>query len=205
MRYQGSEAVSLDAVERRRPQQVPSRSFDVVEGEGLDARAREGVGPQFLARAKAISAAVCLVVALGMCRVALSAATVSTLQASSQITSDIKAAQTLEDDLKVERSVLSSSSRITRIATQNYGMVYAGVGEAMTLSTDSSDADGATEATDANGTAPEASDSADQSTDSTSSATTTDSSATPADTSTAASDGDVAQTAGEGAVTSLEA
>lgn len=140
MRYQGSEAVRLDAVERRRSQETPSRSFEVVEGSGLDARVREGVSPQFLAKAKVAIMVVCLVVTLGMCRVALTSATVSALESNSSIRTDIKTAQVLEDDLKVERSVLSSNSRITRIATQNYGMVYAGVGESMTIADDEVDA-----------------------------------------------------------------
>ena len=40
--------------------------------------------------------------------------------------SELKEARSLQDDLRVQRSVLSSASRIDRIATQSYGMVLAG-------------------------------------------------------------------------------
>ena len=85
--------------------------------------------------------------ALGACRVALSTATVSTLQANSALRSQIKEAQTLNEDLQVEKSVLSSSSRISRMATQNYGMTLSTNREVVDLSSASDSA--ATASTDA--------------------------------------------------------
>ena len=125
MRYQGSEAVSYRATERRAVEERQRPSFEVVTGGGLDARARRGVKPEFLARVRAIVCMAMVLVALGACRVALSTATVSLLLGNSQLKVDIEQAQTLNGDLRVERSVLASSTRINRIATQNYGMVLA--------------------------------------------------------------------------------
>ena len=61
--------------------------------------------------------------------------------------SQIKEAQTLNEDLQVEKSVLSSSSRISRIATQNYGMTLSTNREVVDLSSASDSA--ATASTDA--------------------------------------------------------
>lgn len=138
MRYQGSEAVRMDAAERgreRRDERVSERpSFSVVTGGGLDARARAGVSPQFLQRVRMVVVCALAFIALGACRVALSTATVSALQANSALRSQIKEAQTLNEDLQVERSVLSSSSRISRIAMQNYGMTLSTNREVLDLS-----------------------------------------------------------------------
>ena len=125
MRYQGSEAYSVRAAERawERPSQNPSPSFEVVSGGGLDARVRQGVSREFLTRVRAVVLIAALFFAVNLARVALSAATVSVLQANSDLTSQISEAQTLSSNLKIERSVLSSNARISRIATQNYGMV----------------------------------------------------------------------------------
>ena len=128
MRYQGSEAYSVRAAERawERPSQNPSPSFEVVSGGGLDARVRQGVSREFLTRVRAVVLIAALFFAVNLARVALSAATVSVLQANSDLTEQIDAAQTLSSSLRIERSVLSSNARISRIATQNYGMVIPG-------------------------------------------------------------------------------
>ena len=127
MRYQGSVAYAYDAAteprRRERASQEPLRSFEVVPGGGLDARARRGVSPQFVARVRAAVAVAALVIALGLVRVVLSSATVAVLEQNASLAEQIESAQTLSTDLRVERSVLSSNARISRIATQNYGMV----------------------------------------------------------------------------------
>lgn len=182
MRYQGSEAIDEEVAVRhntRREVEVDVEqrpSFEVVTGGGLDARARAGVSPVFLSRVKAAVATSLFVLGLFACRVALTTATVSTLQSNASIKTEIKNAQSINDDLQVERSVLSSSSRISRIATQNYGM---------TLSTDREVID--VSATDA---------SSDVETDATAE-TTSDSSSTDA----TASDGDAAQTSSDAETT----
>lgn len=127
MRQQGSEAYSWEATEREveRQERAARPSFEVVTGGGLDARARQGVSPTFLARVKVVLAAAAVFVVLGAARVSLTVATVSVLQGSSELKTEISEAQTLGEELSVERSVLSSNSRISRIATQSYGMVPA--------------------------------------------------------------------------------
>lgn len=133
MRYQGSEAYSMDVAERRRErlEQQAAPSFEVVTGGGLDARARAGVSPTFVARLRAVLVVAAALVALGMVRVGISAATVSLLSSNSALSSQIEEATTLNDQLSVQRSVLSSNARIARIATQNYGMVL--TGDAVTI------------------------------------------------------------------------
>ncbi|HJA29226.1 MAG TPA: cell division protein FtsL [Candidatus Olsenella pullicola] len=125
MRYQGSEAYNVAAAERRRehPERSPRPSFEVVDGGGLDARARAGVSRTFVMRVRAVVAIAAVLVVMGMARVALASATVSVLQTNADLSAQIEEAQTLNSDLRIERSVLSSNSRISRIATQNYGMV----------------------------------------------------------------------------------
>ena len=125
MRYQGSEAYSMSTAERAWERTSPESrpSFEVVAGGGLDARARQGISPAFWARFRVVVAVAAFFIALNLVRVALSAATVSVLQANADLTSEISAAETLSSNLKIERAVLSSNARISRIATQNYGMV----------------------------------------------------------------------------------
>ena len=126
MRYQAAEAYSMGAAERRREreqrQQQPRPSFEVVSGGGLDARVRAGVSPVFVARVRAVVAVAAVLIVLGMARVSLSAATVTLLQSNSDLSAQISDTQTANEELMIERSVLSSNARITRIATQNYGM-----------------------------------------------------------------------------------
>ena len=125
MSYAGSEAVSLAYAEGSQAYQRASLrpALEVVNGAGLDARVRQGVSDDFLVRARLAVIAVVTVVILGACRVGICAATLTTLQSTSSLRAQIKAAQVLETDLKVTRSVLADTSRIDRIATQNYGMV----------------------------------------------------------------------------------
>lgn len=125
MRYQGSEAYSMDVAERRRErlEQRAAPSFEVVTGGGLDARARAGVSPTFVARLRVALVAFAVLVAVGMVRVGISAATVTFLSANSTLSAQIDESTNLNDQLRVQRSVLSSNARISRIAAQNYGMV----------------------------------------------------------------------------------
>ena len=148
MRYQGSEALDMEFAERGAAleREAARPSFEVVPGGGLDARARRGVSAQFLANAKTILK-VAVVLIVGMVRVALTSATVSTLKANSSLRSAVEDAQNLNDDLKIERAVLSSNSRISRIATQNYGMALSSDAVSVDLSADAAASQGA-EATD---------------------------------------------------------
>lgn len=133
MRYQGSAVANEEYIERgyALPQERPS--FEVVSGGGLDARARRGVAPEFLARVKAVVACALVFFALGACRVALTSAAVAALQGNATLKTQITEAKTTNDSLMVERSALSSNARISRIATQNLGMVLSTDTETVTI------------------------------------------------------------------------
>lgn len=139
MRYQGSAVANEEYIERgyALPQERPS--FEVVSGGGLDARARRGVAPEFLARVKAVVACALVFFALGACRVALTSAAVAALQGNATLKTQITEAKTTNDSLMVERSALSSNARISRIATQNLGMVLSTDTETVTIGAAASD------------------------------------------------------------------
>ncbi len=128
MRYQGSEAIDLEYAERRRARQQrqAAPSLEVVSGGGLDAQARRGVSHEFLVRVAVVCSIALALLVVGAVRVVLSTAAVSALRANAALRTEVSEAQSLNDELKIERSVLSSSTRIGRIATQNYGMVFSG-------------------------------------------------------------------------------
>ena len=120
MRYQGSAVANEEYIERgyALPQERPS--FEVVSGGGLDARARRGVAPEFLARVKAVVACALVFFALGACRVALTSAAVAALQGNATLKTQITEAKTTND-------------RISRIATHNLGMVLSTDTETVTI------------------------------------------------------------------------
>lgn len=128
MRYQGSEAFDLERERALGAQTAPEaqhrRSLVVVEGGHLDEDVRRGVSPQFIVRARRAVVAIVILCVLGAVRVALTSATVPLLQGNLELTSQIEQARDLNNELSAERSLLSSGSRISRIATQLYGMVY---------------------------------------------------------------------------------
>lgn len=141
MRYQGSEAYDIHAAAQEQRELRSAPSFEVVTGGGLDARARAGVSRQFVRRLCAVLAVSAFLVVLGVARVALSSATVASMQAAADLSTQISEAETLNEELRIERSVLSSNSRISRIATKNYGMVLSTESVTLTIDDDSADAD----------------------------------------------------------------
>ena len=120
----GSEAVARTTqFEHEYAPELSTRtSFEVVPGGGLDADARRGVSSQFIQRVKLIAVAAALFLTLGVVRIGISTATVSTLQANNVIRNEMRATTATNDSLRVSRSLLASTTRIERIATQNYGM-----------------------------------------------------------------------------------
>ena len=123
MRYAGSEAYQLDGAARA-PQALP-RTLRSVEGGRLDARARREVSPA-LVRIVGILATLAIVLFVaGGVSVALTSGTVALLQSNAAVGSQIKDVSAQNGDLRIERSLLTRADRITRIATQNLGMVYA--------------------------------------------------------------------------------
>lgn len=120
----GSEAVAraIQFEHEYAPEQSTRTSFEVVPGGGLDADARRGVSSQFIQRVKLIAVAAALFLTLGVVRIGISTATVSTLQANNVIRNEMRATTATNDSLRVSRSLLASTTRIEHIATQNYGM-----------------------------------------------------------------------------------
>ena len=119
----GSEAVAraIQFEHEYAPEQSTRTSFEVVPGGGLDADARRGVSSQFIQRVKLIAVAAALFLTLGVVRIGISTATVSTLQANNVIRNEMRTTTATNDSLRVSRSLLASTTRIERIATQNYG------------------------------------------------------------------------------------
>ena len=121
MVYQSSEARRID---------VPTFAdaadrLNVLEGGGLDQMARRSASPTFL---KAAVCAVALMITLfivGSVSIALTSGSVSILQSNETLSSQISQAADANADLRIACSLLSSSDRIGRIATQNLHMVYA--------------------------------------------------------------------------------
>ena len=120
----GSEAVARTTQFEHEyaPEQSTRSSFEVVPGSGLDADARRGVSNQFIQRVKFIAVAAVLFLMLGVVRIGISTATVSTLQSNNVIRNEMRATTVTNDSLRISRSLLASTTRIERIATQNYGM-----------------------------------------------------------------------------------
>lgn len=148
MMYQGSEAVRLDYLGEATPQRAARTSFEVVEGSGLDHLERRGVSSQFVANLKFAAIVCAALVVLCVARIGVYSMAVGTLASNETMRTELKQTRALEDDLRIQRSVLSSSQRIDRIATQSYGMVLAGGAEKLSVA-DASAADGATAADDA--------------------------------------------------------
>lgn len=146
-RYAYTNAARLEAVEHVRPQRVeePQRSFEVVKGAGLDARVREGVQSSFISKIKIALIVAAAFVALGTARIAIYAQTVTALESSYTLRNEIRSAESLGDELRVECSILCSSGRIERIATENYGMVPAQDTASIRLTEEESSADAASE------------------------------------------------------------
>ncbi len=121
MIYQSSEARRIDV-----PEFVDAADrLNVLEGGGLDQMARRSASPAFL---KAAICAVALMITLfvaGSASIALTSGSVSMLQSNETVSAQISQAEDANADLRIACSLLSSSDRIGRIATQNLHMVYA--------------------------------------------------------------------------------
>lgn len=124
MSYQSSVAYQLDAT--RSTWGAPARGhISVHEGGGLDARVERESAARTSSLARIAVAVTFAFVLLGAARVALTAQTVTLLKQVSTAEATVKAAFDTRTELRVERSTLTNADRIQRIATENYGMVYA--------------------------------------------------------------------------------
>lgn len=127
-----SEAYRLDA-QQYGFEAAGREEFVAIEGGKLDARARQGIQPLFARIALCCALVAFAFFALGGVAVSLTSGTVSLLQENNAVTSQIKDARALNGDLRIERSLLTRSERITQIATQNLGMVYANTADHLDL------------------------------------------------------------------------
>lgn len=132
MSYTGSEATRLDVYRGESLQQQRQATLRTVAGEGADARARAGVTSEFLAKYKTFLVVVAIVGALCVARVGTFALAAGIMADNATMRTQIEESTTLANQLRIQRSVLSSTSRIDRIATQTYGMVAADSAEQMT-------------------------------------------------------------------------
>ncbi len=132
MRQMGSAAYRIQApyVE----ESFEADRFVAIEGGRLDSEARGGVRPAFSRVIACVVAVALASFALGGVAVALTSGTVAMLQDNNAVSSQIKEERALNGDLRIECSLLSRSERITQIATQNLGMVYASTADSIDLS-----------------------------------------------------------------------
>lgn len=124
MRQRGSEAYLLEALPREVSRDA-APEFVAIEGGRLDQEARRGVSAPVVHAVGAIVACALTLLLAGGLSVALTSGTVELLQSNAAVSAQIKETQVVNDDLRIECSLLSRAERITRIATQNLGMVYA--------------------------------------------------------------------------------
>lgn len=144
MRYTGSAAYAYDEAWEAAPGRADGQGrrapLEVVEGGAPSREAARASSQALMARFRAFVAVVAVLAVVGLARVALTAATVAQL-ADNQATQ--AQAASLESDnmeLETERSALSSSERIDRIATENYGMVRATSSDTVSVGGQATDA-----------------------------------------------------------------
>lgn len=124
MAYQGNAAYDFGAYQD--VVEVPIHApLSVHEGGGLDVRARSAAMSSASALVKLVVALTVALVVFGGIRVALTAQTVSLLGEVATAENTVAEARDTRTELSVERSALTSTDRIQRIATENYGMAYA--------------------------------------------------------------------------------
>jgi len=71
-------------------------------------------------------AAILFIAVIGVCRVWFTSQTVSTLESSETLDTQIEQARSLGDDLEVQQTVLSNPTRIQAYAADTLGMVHTG-------------------------------------------------------------------------------
>lgn len=134
MAYRGNAAYQLDF--EQQAWEIPARGLSVHEGGAAGTRSHADPMADVFALAKAAIVLTAMLFVLGGARVALTAQTVSVLKEVSVAEATLDSAFDTRTELRVERSALSSADRIQRIATENYGMVYASEVETISLPQD---------------------------------------------------------------------
>lgn len=134
MSYAASTAYDYDrfADPRSAEPQRRQRMSLIVSG-GLDAEAHKGVSKGFIFGLQVVLLAAIVFFSLGAARVAITAQTVELLRDNASMKTSIEQMARENDNLRIERSSLSSSERILAIATDSYGMHPAIASESLTL------------------------------------------------------------------------
>ena len=131
MAYRGNAAYQLEF--EQQAWEIPARGLSVHEGGTSVARPHVDPMADLFTLVKAVIVLTAMLFVLGGARVALTAQTVSVLKEVSVAEATLDSAYDTRTELRVERSALSSADRIQRIATENYGMVYASEVETLVL------------------------------------------------------------------------
>ncbi len=131
MAYRGSAAYQWDAYEAY---EVPARQPLTVHEGGRETRASRESSFSMAALVKSIIVLTVLLGVLGVARVMISVQTVTLLSQVQVAESVVESARDTRTALSMERSALASADRIQRIATENYGMVYASDVDTIVLS-----------------------------------------------------------------------
>ncbi len=119
--YNTSEALRYEAQGfSAQPEQRPE--FIVHDGAGLGPQRLEGVGAAFLANVKFLAAVATVLMTMFVARIVVANATVVTMAQVNSVKSEITKLQDVGSELQVEYSILSRGTRISEIATTQYGM-----------------------------------------------------------------------------------
>lgn len=122
----GAAAHAYPYVQPRWRTETPARpDFRVLPGRGASVAERIGASPLFFTVLKVVVAAVLFIAAVGVCRVALTAATVETMISSDQLTSQISSARSQGSELEVKVTTLANPTRIKAYASEHLGMAVA--------------------------------------------------------------------------------
>lgn len=131
MAFQGNAAYQLDGYQAY--DYRTRRSLSVHEG-GVGARVSREASSSVAFLVKAIIALTLLLAGVGAARVVLTTRTVTLLSQVNAKEIELDDVRDEGTELRMERSALASTDRIQRIATENYGMVYASEVDTIVLS-----------------------------------------------------------------------
>lgn len=127
-------ASAARAYAQQQPLESPRPDLRVLPGKGRDYASNLGVSPFVMTCFKIAVVAILVLAAIGVARVWFTAATVSTLMDSENLTSQIDTARATGANLEVQQTVLANPTRIKAYATDNLGMVTTTAIEYMDMS-----------------------------------------------------------------------
>lgn len=120
--YNTSTARRIDAATF---EQAPSPLFTPVEGGKYDRDLRRSAQPSMFGVLAYVAAIVLVLFIAGGITVAVTSGTVGRLASNKSTQAQIEEMSEYNSELRIERSMLKGADRISTIAEQNLGMVYA--------------------------------------------------------------------------------